>query len=102
MSSPGVAGVSLLPGVAGASPGVAEVIALAGAGVSFARAAGLPGGLAGITVSARTAERSAEAAPSRSGPAWFAGVRGADGEHLAGRARCGRRGPDPGVLVPGR
>ena len=50
----GVAGTSL-------SPGVAEMTALAGAEVSFARAAGLIGGLAGITVSARTIERSAEA-----------------------------------------
>jgi hypothetical protein len=50
-------------GVAGtsASPGLAEMIALAGAEVSFARAAGLLSGLAGITVSARTIERSAEA-----------------------------------------
>jgi hypothetical protein len=51
-------------GVAGASlsPGLAEMIALAGAEVSFARAAGLLAGLAGIAVSARTIERSAEAA----------------------------------------
>ena len=50
-------------GVAGAtaSPGLAEMIALAGAEVSFARAAGLLAGLAGITISARTIERSAEA-----------------------------------------
>lgn len=50
-------------GVAGAtlSPGLAEMIALAGAEVSFGRAAGLISGLAGITVSARTIERSAEA-----------------------------------------
>lgn len=50
-------------GVAGAaaSPGLAEMIALAGAEVSFARAAGLLAGLAGVTVSARTIERSAEA-----------------------------------------
>jgi uncharacterized protein UPF0236 len=50
-------------GVAGtpASPGLAEMIALAGAEVSFARAAGLLAGLAGITLSARTVERSAEA-----------------------------------------
>jgi hypothetical protein len=50
-------------GVAGApaSPGLAEMIALAGAEVSFARAARLIGGLAGIAVSARTIERSAEA-----------------------------------------
>ncbi len=50
----GVAGCSL-------SPGLAEMIALAGAEVSFARAAGLLAGLAGIAVSARTIERSAEA-----------------------------------------
>ena len=50
-------------GVAGASlsPGLAEMIALAGAEVSFARAAGLLAGLAGIAVTARTIERSAEA-----------------------------------------
>jgi len=49
-------------GVAGAtaSPGLAEMIALAE--VSFARAAGLLDGLTGITISARTVERSAEAA----------------------------------------
>jgi hypothetical protein len=50
----GVAGTSL-------SPGLAEMIALAGAEVSFARAAGLIAALAGIAVSARTVERSAEA-----------------------------------------
>ena len=50
----GIGGVSL-------SPGLAEMIALAGAEVSFARAAGLLSGLAGIAVSARTIERSAEA-----------------------------------------
>ena len=50
----GVAGGSL-------SPGLAEMIALAGAEVSFARAAGLIAALAGIAVSARTIERSAEA-----------------------------------------
>jgi len=51
-------------GVAGAvlSPGLAEMTALAGAEVSFARAAGLLSGLAGVTLSARTIERSAEAA----------------------------------------
>jgi hypothetical protein len=43
------------------SPGLAEMIALAGAEVSFGRAAGLVAGLAGIGVSARTVERSAEA-----------------------------------------
>jgi hypothetical protein len=48
-------------GRATASPGLAEMIALAGAEVSFGRAAGLLAALAGITVSARTIERSAEA-----------------------------------------
>jgi len=43
------------------SPGLAEMIALAGAEVSFGRAAGLLSGLAGISVSAKTIERSAEA-----------------------------------------
>jgi hypothetical protein len=43
------------------SPGLAEMTALAGAEVPFTRAAGLLAGLAGITVSARTVERSAEA-----------------------------------------
>ena len=44
------------------SPGLAEMAALAGAEVPFARAAALLAGLAGVTVSARTIERSAEAA----------------------------------------
>jgi hypothetical protein len=50
-------------GIAGQaqSPGLAEMIALAGAETSFARAAALIAGLAGITVSPRTIERSAEA-----------------------------------------
>ena len=50
-------------GVAAASlsPGLAEMTALAGAEVSFARAAALLAGLAGVTLSARTIERSAEA-----------------------------------------
>ena len=50
-------------GVAGAteSPGLAEMIALAGSEASFARAGGLIAALAGITVSSRTIERSAEA-----------------------------------------
>lgn len=43
------------------SPGLSEMIALAGAEVSFARAASLLAGLAGVTLSARTIERSAEA-----------------------------------------
>jgi hypothetical protein len=50
-------------GIAGQtqSPGLAEMIALAGAETSFGRAAGLIAGLAGVTVSPRTIERSAEA-----------------------------------------
>jgi hypothetical protein len=50
----GVAGTSL-------SPGLAEMIARAGAEVPFGTAAALVAGLAGITVNARTVERSAEA-----------------------------------------
>jgi hypothetical protein len=42
------------------SPGLAEMIALAGAETSFARAAALLSGLAGIAVSAKTIQRSAE------------------------------------------
>jgi hypothetical protein len=52
--------LGLLPG-GSLSPGLAEMTALAGAEVSFTRAAGLLAGLAGITVSPRTVERSAEA-----------------------------------------
>jgi Uncharacterised protein family (UPF0236) len=50
-------------GVAGAtqSPGLAEMNALAGAEASFTRAAALIAALAGITISPRTIERSAEA-----------------------------------------
>ena len=69
----GVSGDSL-------SPGLAEMIALAGAEVSFARAAGLIGGLAGITVSTRTIERSAEATGAAARAA-------ADAEAAAIRAR---------------
>jgi len=50
----GVAGTSL-------SPGLAEMIARAGAEVPFGKAAALVKDLAGVTVSARTVERSAEA-----------------------------------------
>jgi hypothetical protein len=50
----GISGCSL-------SPGLAEMIALAGAEVSFARAAALLSGLAGVSVTAKAAERSAEA-----------------------------------------
>ena len=54
-------------GVAGTteSPGLAEMNALAGSEASFARAAGLIAALAGITVSPKTVERSAEAAAIR-------------------------------------
>ncbi len=50
-------------GVAGATqlPGLAEMNALAGAEASFTRAAALIAALAGITISPRTIERSAEA-----------------------------------------
>jgi hypothetical protein len=48
-------------GAASLSPGLAEMTALAGAEVSFARAAALLASLAGVTLSARTIERSAEA-----------------------------------------
>jgi hypothetical protein len=48
-------------GAGSLSPGLAEMTALAGAEVSFARAAALLAGLAGVTLSARTIERSAEA-----------------------------------------
>jgi hypothetical protein len=50
----GVAGTSL-------SPGLTEMIARAGAEVPFGKAAALLADLAGVTVSARTIERSAEA-----------------------------------------
>jgi hypothetical protein len=50
----GVAGTSL-------SPGLTEMVARAGAEVPFGKAAALLADLAGVTVSARTIERSAEA-----------------------------------------
>jgi hypothetical protein len=59
--APRDAQLGLQPGGA-LSPGLAEMVALAGAEVSFARAAGLIAGLAGVTLSPRTVERSAEAA----------------------------------------
>ena len=52
---PGVAGTSL-------SPGLAEMIARAGAEVPFGKAAALLADLAGITMNAKTIERAAEAA----------------------------------------
>ena len=50
-------------GVAGTplSPGLAEMIARAGAEVSFGKAAALLADLAGVAVNAKTVERSAEA-----------------------------------------
>ena len=75
------------------------MIALAGAEVSFARAAGLLSGLAGIAVSARTIEWSADAsgtasrqaaAPARAGP-----------RHAICRARWHRR-PGPPSETEGR
>jgi len=57
--------LGLLPGGT-LSPGLAEMTALAGAEVSFARAAALLAGLAGITLSPRTVERSAEASGAAS------------------------------------
>jgi hypothetical protein len=56
------------------SPGLAEMTALAGAETSFARAAGLLSGLAGITLSPRTVERSAEASGAAARAAAAAGA----------------------------
>jgi len=84
----GVAGTSL-------SPGLAQMIARAGAEVPFGKAAALLADLAGIAVSARTVERSAEASG--------AAARAATGTEAAGlRARTIRplppREPVPGML----
>ena len=49
------------------SPGLAEMTALAGAETWFARAAALLASLAGVTLSARTVERSAEASGAAAG-----------------------------------
>jgi hypothetical protein len=67
----GVAGTSL-------SPGLAEMIARAGAEVPFGKAAALVKDLAGVAVSARTVERSAEAsgaAARKAGAAQAAALR---------------------------
>jgi hypothetical protein len=63
-------------GVAGTteSPGLAEMNALAGAEVSFARAGRLLSGLAGLTISPRTIERSAEASGGAARAATAAGA----------------------------
>ncbi len=83
-SSSGVAGTAL-------SPGLAEMTALAGAEVSFARAAGLLSGLAGITLSAKTVERSAEASGASARAA-------AGAEAAAIRARAVVPLPPPGPV----
>jgi hypothetical protein len=82
----GVAGTSL-------SPGLAEMIARAGAEVPFGTAAELVAGLAGITVNARTVERSAEASGAAARKAGAA-------EAALLRARAIRPLPPPGP-VPG-
>jgi hypothetical protein len=64
--------LDLLPGGA-LSPGLAEMTALAGAETSFARAAGLLAGLAGVTLSPKTIERSAEASGAAARAAAAAG-----------------------------
>jgi hypothetical protein len=71
--APRDARLGLLPGGA-LSPGLAEMTALAGAEVSFARAAGLIAGLAGISISPRTIERSAEASGGAARAATAAGA----------------------------
>jgi hypothetical protein len=77
----GVAGTSL-------SPGLTQMIARAGAEVPFGKAAALLADLAGIAVSAKTAERSAEASG--------AAARAATGTEAAGlRARVIRPLPPP-------
>ena len=77
----GVAGTSL-------SPGLTQMIARAGAEVPFGKAAALLADLAGIAVSARTIERSAEASG--------AAARAAAGTEAAGlRARTIRPLPPP-------
>ena len=63
----GVAGTSL-------SPGLAEMIARAGAEVPFGKAAALLDDLAGVAVSARTVERSAEASGAAARKAGAAGA----------------------------
>ncbi len=65
--------MDLLPGGA-LSPGLAEMTALAGAETSFARAAGLLAGLAGVTLSPKTIERSAEASGAAARAATAAGA----------------------------
>ena len=73
------------------SPGLPEMTALAGAEVSFARAAGLLAGLACVTVSPRTVERSAEASGAAARAA-------AGAEAAAIRARAIVPLPPPGPI----
>jgi hypothetical protein len=84
----GVAGSSL-------SPGLAEMIARAGSEVPFGKAAGLLAGLAGIELTAKRVERSAEASGAAARAA-------AAAEAIAIRARHIRTlpppGPAPGML----
>jgi hypothetical protein len=80
----GVAGTSL-------SPGLAEMIARAGAEVPFGKAAALVKDLAGVAVSARTIERSAEASGAAARAA-------ASAEAAALRARTVRPLPPPGPV----
>jgi hypothetical protein len=80
----GVAGTSL-------SPGLAEMIARAGAEVPFGKAAALLADLAGVTVSARTIERSAEASGAAARNAGAA-------EAALLRARALRPLPPPGPV----
>jgi len=80
----GVAGTSL-------SPGLAEMIARAGAEVPFGKAAALLADLAGVTVNVRTVERSAEASGAAARTAGAAGA-------AALRARTLRPLPPPGPV----
>jgi hypothetical protein len=88
------------------SPGLAEMSALAGAEVSFTRAAALMAGLAGVTLSPRTIERSAEAAGAgRVGERQLTGLRAAQQigivVHRAdGNLGDGQAGQLPGVRWP--
>jgi hypothetical protein len=80
-------------GVAGTpvSPGLTQMIARAGAEVPFGKAAGLLEDLAGVAVSARTVERSAEASGAATRAAGAA-------EAAALRARTIRPLPPPGPV----
>jgi hypothetical protein len=80
----GVAGTSL-------SPGLTQMIARAGAEVPFGKAAALLADLAGVTVTARTVERSAEASGASARAAGAA-------EAAALRARAIRPLPPPGPV----